>query len=62
MYFLKKRLPTYEVNLFTVYEVLDIHQKGNNATIHQKRKSNSVKNSSASESTEKQKDDTSTKI
>ena len=36
-------------------------KKGKNASIHQKRKPNSVENSSASESTEKQKDDTSKK-
>ena len=33
-------------------------KKENNASIHQKCKPNSVENSSASESTEKQKDDT----
>ena len=36
-------------------------KKENNVSIHQKRKPNSVENSSASESTEKQKDDTSKK-
>ena len=36
-------------------------KKESNASIHQKRKPNSAENSSASESTEKQKDDTSKK-
>ena len=36
-------------------------KKGKNASIHQKHKPNYVENSSASESTEKQKDDTSKK-
>ena len=46
----------------TVYDVLLAHQKKeSNASIHQKRKPNSAENSSTSESTEKQKDDTSKK-
>ena len=47
----------------TVYDVFAIHQKKeSNASIHQKRKPNSVENSNPSESTEKQKDDTPKKI
>ena len=42
----------------TVYDVFSIHQ---NARIYQKRKANTVENSSASESNEKQKNDTSKK-
>ena len=62
MYFLKKRLPTSKIYSMTVYDVLLAHQKKeSNASIHQKRKPNSAENSSTSESTEKQKDDTSKK-
>ena len=46
----------------TVYDFLAVHQKKeNNASIHQKRKPNSVENSSALGSTEKEKDDASKK-